>query len=296
VNQADQILSQSVDDNGNPCTEIITRSVSNGNYSNKMAEVSLTFSNFTTGTYKAFVPGQYVDNVNLAVSGTCGSATLPTETGPWGPQFGLFPNGVALPMTVSTLSGSTTFQAMGLASGGLAEWTVGWTLVPNGCDLPTGETTAFSGWDATGLFNGAPNPTIGKWKQALTSSSGVNFSGRTVQEASGGGGVDTCWFVGSAFLPFNSISGGTWTVNTDNTWGTGSGGAGYDFVGWTAAMVTYYRMNGRAPCGTTFKQQMTMQCPDGSFSNYGSVNTLGGSFTATTVTSIRAGGTATRRY
>jgi hypothetical protein len=185
-----------------------------------------------------------------------------------------------------------TIAIPGNATSATISGTFGNSVVPNsagvnlyiglGCAVTTGETTAFDGWDATGL-------TDGKWKQTLTSSSSTNFSNRTVREADAGHGVDTCWFSGSAFSPFNSITGGTWTVNTDNTWGD-------DFVGWFNSAVTYYRNQGRAPCGTSFLQQMTMMCPNGSFHNYGSVNTLRGSFTATTVTSGRAGLTATRRY
>jgi hypothetical protein len=55
--------------------------------------------------------------------------------------------------------------------------------------------------------------------------------------------------------------------------------------------VKYYRNKKRAPCGTTFLQQMQhkAQSEKGDFVDYGRRNTLGGSFTKTRVTSLRAG-------
>jgi hypothetical protein len=182
-----------------------------------------------------------------------------------------------------------TFAIPASATSATISGTFGNSQVPNssgvnlyarfGCPVPTGETTAFDGWDAT----------VGKWKQTVTAPAGTNLSGRVVREANAGSGVDTCHFTGSAIAPFNTITGGTWTVNADNTWGD-------DFVGWFPGAVTYYRNNGRAPCGTSFLQQMTMMCSDNSFKNYGPVNTLKGSFTTRTVTSGRAGKQGTRRY
>src|SRR5215213_1003704 len=126
-----------------------------------------------------------------------------------------------------------TFDIPGNATSATISGTFGNSQVPNssgvnlyigfGCAVPTGETTAFNGWDATGI-------TDARWKQTLTSSSNTNFSNRTVREADAGHGVDTCWFPGSSFSQFNSITGGTWTVNADNTWGD-------DFVGWFSTAV-----------------------------------------------------------
>ncbi len=156
------------------------------------------------------------------------------------------------------------------------------------CLIPTTETTAFQGWD-TG--NSPPLPTVGMWQQTLSDTSGDIFSGYSLQETDAGGGVDTCWWPGSIYLPTTTLPppNGPWTVNDNNTWG-------YDYVGRGPAKVAYYRAQGKAPCGVTLHQQMQIQCSDDSWQNYGTVNTLQGSLTATTVTSKRAGGTATRRY
>jgi hypothetical protein len=104
--------------------------------------------------------------------------------------------------------------------------------------------------------------------------------------------VDTCYFYDPNLpnnAPMTSITGGSWTNGDNNTWGP-------DKVGYTAAGVAYYRANKKVPCGFTVYQQMQIQCADGNWYNYGNVNTLQGNITATTVTSKRAGGTATRRY
>jgi hypothetical protein len=150
------------------------------------------------------------------------------------------------------------------------------------CDLPTTETTAFDGWDAT-------YATDGKWKQTITNPNASNFSGVTVREANAVAGADTCYFTGSSFARFTSLSGGAWTVNADNTWGD-------DYIGWLPNSVAYYRAQGRAPCGFTVYQQMMLKCPDGSFQNYGAANALKGTMTGTTVTSVRAAGTASRKF
>ncbi len=109
-----------------------------------------------------------------------------------------------------------------------------------------------------------------------------------MEQDPGGGGPDTCWFEGSAYAKFEAITGGTWNVDNTNVWGD-------DFVGWFGVAVTYYRDQGRAPCGTRFPQRMVIDCDTGN-STYIAANELGGSFTATTVTSTRAGQTATRDW
>lgn len=156
------------------------------------------------------------------------------------------------------------------------------TVNVSACVLPTSETTGFDGWDPV-------DGSVGTWRQTITAPIGMTFSGNTLRESDAGGTSDTCWFPGSAAAKTSGPTSGIWTVNPDNTWGD-------DLVGWTATGVAYYRAHGRAPCGFTVHQQMTMMCPNGSFQNYGPVNNLASSFTATTVTSVRAGGTATRRY
>ena len=162
-----------------------------------------------------------------------------------------------------------------------------------GCQLPTSEKTApnGNGWDSD-------NPTIGLWKQSITNPSDIAFSGVSIQEFNAGNSdsaVDTCHFKDSKWPAFYMLSwGDPWTVNPDNTWGD-------DHVGWSASLVAYYRAQGRAPCGTSMRQQMAMAClnDDGTYSydhNYGPVNILQDGFTLTTVTSGRAGQSETKEF
>lgn len=155
------------------------------------------------------------------------------------------------------------------------------------CQTPTGVTTVFGAFaDSDGW------PTLGKWEEHFTAPLGADFNGSMVMETDAAVGTDTCYFVGSAFDPATSLTGGTWNVSgiaPDATWG-------FDFVGWFPDPVAYYRAQGRAPCGFTVYQQMQIKCPDGVYTNYGPVNTLGGGITDTTITSTRAGQTVERGY
>jgi hypothetical protein len=147
------------------------------------------------------------------------------------------------------------------------------------CTSPTGETTTPVGWDS--------DPTVYSWNQTLLPAA-TNFTGRTVTEQDpGGGGPDTCHFTGSIFAPFTAITGGTWTVTSGNHWGS-------DHVGWHSSAVTYYRAQGKAPCGTTFPQTMVIDCSTGPLTY--ATNTLGCDINSTTVTSTRAGSMAIRTW
>ncbi len=147
---------------------------------------------------------------------------------------------------------------------------------------PASETTSFAAWDSKGL---------GEWRQTLhppADDPTFDFQYDEVRETNpGGGGPDTCWFKGSAILPFTSITGGTWHPSSKNIWE-------YDHVGWYTTSISYYRKHKREPCGTHFRQQMEHQAlAKPGYVKYGKVNELGGSFTKTTVTSIRAGSSKT---
>lgn len=115
------------------------------------------------------------------------------------------------------------------------------------CNTPTGESTTSAGWADSDGF-----PTVHKWMQTLAPS-GTNFGGRVVSEADPGGGQDNCYFSGSAIPPQDHVTGFSWTVNPDNTWGP-------DYVGFTPFTVNYYRSQGRAPCGTIVPQRMDIFC------------------------------------
>lgn len=149
------------------------------------------------------------------------------------------------------------------------------------CTQPNGETTASGGWAD---FEG--NPTLHRWNQTLQPTT-INFIGRVVTEQDAGGGSDQCHFTGSAFAPATSITGGSWTVEPGNFWGS-------DYVGWVPSAVTYYRQQGRAPCGTSFRQRMVIDCATGDIPYL--THTLGASMGPNTVTSQRGGQSATRAW
>ena len=151
------------------------------------------------------------------------------------------------------------------------------------CTKPTNETTTFAGWaTAEGL------PTIGRWTQTLAPST-TNFSGRQVtEEDPGGGGPDNCWFSGSAVSKITAITGGTWTVTSSNTWG-------FDFVGLSGDVVTYYRGQGRDPCSVTVPQRMVINCLGAVSLPYRN-NTLGYVIDNPGISSIRDGAVATKNW
>jgi hypothetical protein len=148
------------------------------------------------------------------------------------------------------------------------------------CPKPNSETTVGIGWDTN-------DPTLYKYEQTL-SATGVSFVGRTVTEQDpGGGGPDTCHFTNAAWDAFDHVNGSSWTVISGNKWH-------YDFVGYHSGTVSYYRNQGRAPCGTTFQQRMVINCSSGPIQY--ALNTLSADISSTTVSSSRAGTTAVKTW
>ena len=106
---------------------------------------------------------------------------------------------------------------------------------------PTGETTWHQGWsNQISLFGSQLTPTT------------VVFSKIGVKEVDGGGGSDECWFSGSQYSKADTLSGGAWNIDTDNTWD------GYDYIGWGSVHITYYRDQDRAPCSSFLDQEMAV--------------------------------------
>lgn len=152
---------------------------------------------------------------------------------------------------------------------------------------PTSETTAFGKWDPNGY---------GDWAQTLHSSSDskLDWSLNQVQETNPGPNNpanDTCWCSGSKYPQWYKITGGKWETEESGLWE-------YDEIGWGSTEIQYYRQKQRAPCGTSFPQQMQFKATNvaGPWKNYGPVNTLGSSFTDTNLTSERAGKSKTESY
>ena len=163
-----------------------------------------------------------------------------------------------------------------LASNGVVDgptWTALHAAAPGNHGVPTGETTATHGW-GTGIW-----ATAHQWRQRLTPTN-RRFDSCQVTEVDAGGGTDSCHFAGSTFAPFTALSGGTWPVGASNFWGD-------DTVGWKTNAVTYYRAQGRAPCGFSLNQSMRVVRSGGNVAY--KANVLSAQIGVTTVSSNRDG-------
>ena len=69
---------------------------------------------------------------------------------------------------------------------------------------------------------------------------------------------------------------------------------GYDYVGYFKNPTDYYRAHGRAPCGTSFSQTMTIKC--GSTNVIYKTNTLQATIDELTISVSRDGASQTRAY
>ena len=151
-----------------------------------------------------------------------------------------------------------------------------------GCSAPSTESSYFAGWGPD-VYASA-----GQWAAALFGGPQLYYSGRVVYEGTGAAGNDTCYFDGSPYAPFESVTGGAWPVNSAN-------GFGYDYVGWLSSTVSYYRSVDRDPCGATVYQNMFIEC-NGESSILYKQNVLGADIGNSTVSSSRDGQTYTRDY
>lgn len=107
-------------------------------------------------------------------------------------------------------------------------WALELAQVTAVCPVPTGETTTSVGWaDAEGL------PAVHKFVQQLQPVSS-SFAGRTVTESDSSPATDSCWFEGSPFPRVPGVTGGTWSIGSDNRWGP-------DYVGWGNDLFRYYQ-------------------------------------------------------
>jgi len=140
---------------------------------------------------------------------------------------------------------------------------------------PSGETTAHDGW----------NGPYALFRQTMIGS----YVGRVVEEFDpGGGGPDTCYDSSLIYPEWTAITGGDWTVGSDNKWG-------HDNVGWGDTLTQYYRANGRAPCQTQFYQDMKINRPGNSQATY-ATHLLKAGMTSNTVWAERAGVYASRTW
>ncbi len=100
----------------------------------------------------------------------------------------------------------------------------GWdsaTVNPDPCfPFPSGEVSDFIYWA------GSPATLAAFWMTLDNPEPSFSMAGRRLIETDGGGGVDTCWYPGGPFTnPSDHLSGGTWFVQSGDSWG-------FDHVGW----------------------------------------------------------------
>jgi hypothetical protein len=149
--------------------------------------------------------------------------------------------------------------------------------------IPTGEVTQSGG------FWNSVYPTLHAFYGVLQSNVGASFAGRQVTERDPGGGVDSCWYPGSNVPYSNTITGGSWSITSSNSYN------GYDSVGWLPYAVSSYRAAGKAPCQAVIPQRMDINRPGAGDATY-KTNQLRWIINATTVGSERDGNLQTRTW
>ena len=140
--------------------------------------------------------------------------------------------------------------------------------------LPTGETTTAYEW-------------VGGYAEFMMTLTGADttWEDAEVREADpGGGGPDTCYVAEIDFPdiePFEAVTGGSWEIDYYNAY------RDYDYIGYGSDLISYYRDNGRTPCGTSFSQLMQILTTSGWQTFV--TNSITASIDASTATSTRAG-------
>jgi len=172
-------------------------------------------------------------------------------------------------------------------------------VTTTGCPIPTNEAVNYQRQDLTD----SGSPTASDFLQTLATSG--NDDGASITEAEGALGNDQCWFSGSGFPAFNSVTGSTWVIG-----GTTPGFAesqvvvpghnqwGPDEIGFLPGAVRYYQQNGpklglNLPCGTVLFQNLAITCPpssgDSTQTYYNSNVNLRSTIDTTGITNCREG-------
>ena len=204
-------------------------------------------------------------NVTGSVMTSCGTYPVSGHMSSATAGYSINVSGTSCPAGGWTLTGFLIADP-NYCSSGSGDWTNG---IPDSgtfqwykeCDGPSSETRTWLGFDAT---------VNGQWLAMVAGGNGM-WGGRTVAESPYQTASDTCWIMGSPNrnynLPENNPMKSTWIVDQSQQ--------NYsDFIGWGNEDPIWYRDHGRAPCGITLYQQMTMYCYAGGRVNYAQ-NTLG---------------------
>lgn len=192
--------------------------------------------------------------------------------------------------SVATIT-STTAQVTGISVGSAVQSSPGYIswggadvkhctnryFTPSGpanvaaCQTPTGETTQA----VRQTLQGPSAPTSTDFIQTLAVNPPQTAwmdNGAATDESEGSSGSDSCWFSGSPYLPFTSVSGGHWIVGGITpgfaesqvvTPGAGQWGPGE--VGWLPGPVRYYQQNRPklglpVTCSATLYQNVSLTC------------------------------------
>ena len=168
------------------------------------------------------------------------------------------------------------------------------------CQVPTGESTAY----VRQVLTGQVSPTASDFLQTLSippPGTPSGEAGATVSEAEGQAGTDSCWWSGSPYPPFNSVTGGNWVVGgitpgfaESQVVVPGPGQWGPDEVGFAPGPVKWYQQNnppnGRTlPCGAALYQSLSLACPSKNSVGYVYNSPLSTTIDSTGITNCRAG-------
>lgn len=155
-------------------------------------------------------------------------------------------------------TGASPACTLRVSNNGGQIWVYDVRVIADPCPIPIDESSAAVGWESTAPFRTAHN-----FLQTLTPAGSVSFSGRKILEADGGGTQDGCYFQGSSIPEVTeTVSGGLWTVGSNNTWGSPTDPSHYDTVGWAEEAVDYYQGSSQAskPCFLQGLQIMFISC------------------------------------
>ena len=126
-------------------------------------------------------------------------------------------------------------------------------------------------------------------------------NGAAIDEAENAIGTDSCWFPGSSFPQFTSVSGGYWIVGSvspqfpeSQVVTPGAGQWGPDQVGWGPSAVRYYQQNRPmqnlpVSCSFVLSQNVAVTCPNQPPVTFVANSPLSSTIDATGLTNCREG-------
>jgi hypothetical protein len=120
----DVSISLGTDDNNQSCEITTHYDIDHGTYSNRGAQINMSFNSATGGTYSLSAIN-FVDGVQVSSTG-CGHSTVSTTSFLWGPATSFTP--VPVPSNIGMLSGSQ--HLVDVIEFGNTNWTANWSATP----------------------------------------------------------------------------------------------------------------------------------------------------------------------